>query len=241
MFVSVCQAVQHAHQKGIIHRDLKPGNVLVTEVDGRPMPKVIDFGVAKATDFKLTDQSLADTGAIVGTPTYMSPEQADPSSMDIDTRTDIYAMGVILYELLAGSPPIDAKQFRRGALLEMLRMVREVEPPRPSTRVRAAQALANIAASRNVDPEHLKRALKGDLDWIVMKALEKDRAGVTRRPTDSQPTFCGTWPMSRCWAAPPSRVYRLRKFMRKHRGAMIAASLVVDGATCAASRGPPGR
>ena len=176
LFVSVCQAVQHAHQKGIIHRDLKPSNVLVTEVDGRPTPKVIDFGVAKATEFKLTDQSLADTGAIVGTPAYMSPEQADPSSMDIDTRTDVYALGVILYELLAGSPPIDAKQFQRGAFLEMLRMVREVDPPRPSTRVSTAEALPNIAANRNIEPEQLKRALKGDLDWIVMKAIEKDRA-----------------------------------------------------------------
>ena len=114
LFVAVCQAVQHAHQKGIIHRDLKPSNVMVTEVDGRPTPKVIDFGVAKATEFDLTDQSLGDTGAIVGTPTYMSPEQADPSSMDIDTRTDVYALGVILYELLAGSPPLDAAQFKRG-------------------------------------------------------------------------------------------------------------------------------
>ncbi len=114
LFVAVCQAVQHAHQKGIIHRDLKPGNVLVTEVDGRPTPKVIDFGVAKATDLKLTDMSFADTGAIVGTPAYMSPEQADPSSMDIDTRTDVYSLGVILYELLTGSPPLDAKQFKQA-------------------------------------------------------------------------------------------------------------------------------
>ena len=142
LFVTVCQAVQHAHQKGIIHRDLKPSNVMVTEVDGRPTPKVIDFGVAKATEFNLTDQSLGDTGAIVGTPTYMSPEQADPSSMDIDTRTDVYALGVILYELLAGSPPLDAKQFKRGAILEMLRMVREVDPPRPSTKVSTADASA---------------------------------------------------------------------------------------------------
>jgi serine/threonine protein kinase len=178
LFVTVCQAVQHAHQKGIIHRDLKPSNVMVAEVDGRASAKVIDFGVAKATEFKLTDQSLADTGAIVGTPTYMSPEQADPSSMDIDTRTDIYALGVILYELLAGSPPIDAKQFKRGAILEMLRMVREVDPPKPSTKVSTADALPSIAASRDVEPAHLKRALQGDLDWIVMMALEKDR---TRR------------------------------------------------------------
>ena len=180
LFVAVCQAVQHAHQKGIIHRDLKPSNVMVTEVDGRPTPKVIDFGVAKATEFKLTDQSFADSGAIVGTPAYMSPEQADPSSMDIDTRTDVYALGVILYELLAGSPPIDAKQFKRGAILEMLRMVREVDPPRPSTKVSTAEALPNIAASRDIEPAQLKRALRGDLDWIVMKALEKDRDAALR-------------------------------------------------------------
>ena len=128
--------------------------------------------------FNLTDQSLGDTGAIVGTPTYMSPEQADPSSMDIDTRTDVYALGVILYELLAGSPPLDASQFKRGAMLEMFRMVREVDPPRPSTKVSTAEGLPNIAAGRSIDPSQLKRALTGDLDWIVMKALEKDR---TRR------------------------------------------------------------
>ena len=178
LFVAVCQAVQHAHQKGIIHRDLKPGNVLVTEVDGRPTPKVIDFGVAKATELKLTDMSFADIGAIVGTPTYMSPEQADPSSMDIDTRTDVYALGVMLYELLTGSPPIDAKQFKRGAILEMLRMVREVDPPRPSTKLSTADALPNIAANRSIEPARLSKLLQGELDWVVMKALEKDR---TRR------------------------------------------------------------
>ena len=227
LFVAVCQAVQHAHQKGIIHRDLKPSNVMVTEVDGRPTPKVIDFGVAKATEFSLTDQSLADTGAIVGTPTYMSPEQADPSSMDIDTRTDVYALGVILYELLAGSPPIDAKQFKRGAILEMLRMVREVDPPRPSTKVSTSDALPSIAANRDIEPAHLKRALQGDLDWIVMMALEKDRtrryetangfAADIQRHLAHEPVV----------AAPPSRAYRLRKFVRKHRGAVIAASLVL--------------
>ena len=227
LFVAVCQAVQHAHQKGIIHRDLKPGNVLVTEVDGRPTPKVIDFGVAKATKFDLTDQSLADTGAVVGTPEYMSPEQADPSSMDIDTRTDVYALGVILYELLAGSPPLDAKQFKRGAILEMLRMVREVDPPRPSTKVSTSDALPNIAARRAIDPADLKRALRGDLDWIVMKALEKDRtrryetangfAADVMRHLANEPVV----------AAPPSRSYQLRKFVRKHRAGVIAASLVL--------------
>ena len=227
LFVAVCQAVQHAHQKGIIHRDLKPSNVMVTEVDGRPTPKVIDFGVAKATEFSLTDQSLADTGAIVGTPTYMSPEQADPSSMDIDTRTDVYALGVILYELLAGSPPIDAKQFKRGAILEMLRMVREVDPPRPSTKVSTADALPSIAANRDIEPAHLKRALQGDLDWIVMKALEKDRTRRYETANGFAADILRHLAHEPVVAAPPSRAYRLRKFVRKHRGAVIAASLVL--------------
>jgi serine/threonine protein kinase len=227
LFVAVCQAVQHAHQKGIIHRDIKPSNVMVTEVDGRPTPKVIDFGVAKATESRLTDQTLGDTGAIVGTPTYMSPEQADPSSMDIDTRTDVYALGVILYELLAGSTPLDATQFKRGALLEMLRMVREVDPSKPSTKVSTADALPSIAAHRGISPEQLKRELRGDLDWIVMKALEKDRtrryetangfAADILRHLASEPVL----------AAPPSRSYRLRKFVRKHRVGVTAASLVL--------------
>ncbi|MFI5459670.1 MAG: tetratricopeptide repeat protein [Isosphaerales bacterium] len=227
LFVAVCQAVQHAHQKGIIHRDLKPGNVLVTEVDGRPTPKVIDFGVAKATEQNLTDMSFADTGAIVGTPTYMSPEQADPSSMDIDTRTDVYALGVMLYELLTGAPPIDAKQFQRGAILEMLRMVREVDPPRPSTKLSTAEALPNIAANRSIEPARLAKLLQGELDWVVMKALEKDRArryntanGFAR---DIQRYLADEVVEARL----PSRGYRLKKFVKRNKGQVIAASLVL--------------
>ncbi len=227
LFVAVCQAVQHAHQKGIIHRDLKPGNVLVAEVDGRPSPKVIDFGVAKATEIRLTDQSIVEIGVIVGTPTYMSPEQADPSTMDIDTRTDVYALGVILYELLVGSTPIDAKQFKRGAILEMLRMVREDDPPRPSTKLSTADALPNIAANRGIEPAKLAKFLRGELDWVVMKAIEKDR---TRRyetasgfARDVQRYLADEIVEAR----PPSAGYRLRKFARRHRGQVLAASLIL--------------
>lgn len=226
LFVSICQAVQHAHQKGIIHRDLKPTNVLVAEVDGRPTPKVIDFGVAKATEWKLTDISFEDAGTVVGTPVYMSPEQADPTTEDIDTRTDVYALGVMLYELMVGSPPIDAKQFKRGAILEMLRMVRENDPPRPSTKLSTAENRPNIAANRCIEPAKLSKLLHGELDWVVMKAIEKDRnrryesanglgRDIQRYLTDEVVE-----------ARPPSRAYRFAKFVRRNRGSVIAASLV---------------
>ncbi len=175
LFVSVCYAVQHAHNKGIIHRDLKPGNILVTEADGRPRPKVIDFGVAKAIDQKLSGQSLAATAMIVGTPAYMSPEQADPASMDIDIRTDVYALGVILYELLAGTPPHDSDGIPKRDVLEMLRVIREVDSPRPSTKVKSSISLTKIAANRCIDPQKLGPLLRGELDWIALKAIEKDR------------------------------------------------------------------
>jgi eukaryotic-like serine/threonine-protein kinase len=227
LFVSVCQAVQHAHQKGIIHRDLKPGNVLVTEVDGRPTPKVIDFGVAKATEVKLTDMSFAGVGMIVGTPAYMSPEQADPTSMDIDTRTDVYALGVMLYELLTGSPPLDARQFQRGAILEMLRMVREVDPPRPSTKLSTSEALPNVAANRSIEPGKLAKLLQGELDWVVMKALEKDRTRRYETASSFARDIQRYLADEVVEARPPSRGYRLKKFVKRNKGQVIAASLVV--------------
>jgi serine/threonine protein kinase len=227
LFVSVCQAVQHAHQKGVIHRDLKPWNVLVTEVDGRPMPKIIDFGVAKAVEQKLTDLSFSDVGAIVGTPAYMSPEQADPDSMDIDTRADIYSLGIMLYELLTGSPPIDSSQFRRGAVLEVLRMVREVEPPRPSTKVSTVEALPSIAANRGVEPARLSRLMQGELDWVVMKAIEKDRARRYDTASGLARDIERYLADEMVEARPPSASYRLRKFVRRNRSQVLAGALVV--------------
>lgn len=227
LFVAVCQAVQHAHQKGIIHRDLKPGNVLVADVDGYPTPKVIDFGVAKATEQRLTDLSLAETGAIVGTPAYMSPEQADPTALGIDTRTDVYALGVILYELLVGSQPLAAAQFHRGALLEMLRMVREVNPPRPSTRLSTADGLPNIAAARNTEPAKLAKLLRGELDWVVLKALEKDRdrryESATAFARDVERYLADEVVEAR----PPSTGYRARKFVARNRVSVGAAGAVL--------------
>lgn len=226
LFVQVCNAVQHAHQKGIIHRDLKPGNILVTEVDGRPTPKVIDFGVAKATEQPLTDQFLGDDDAIVGTPAYMSPEQANPASIDIDTRTDVYALGVILYELLTGLQPIEVKQFKRGAILEMLRMVREVDPPRPSTKLSSVDSLPNIAANRNMEPARLTKLLRGDLDWLVMKALEKDRSRryetANGLAADVQRYLSGEAVL----AHPQSQGYRLKKFVKRNKGRVFAAGVV---------------
>ncbi len=227
LFVSVCQAVQHAHQKGVIHRDLKPWNVLVTEVDGRPMPKIIDFGVAKAVEQKLTDISFSDLGAIVGTPEYMSPEQADPNSMDVDTRADIYSLGIMLYELLTGSPPIDSSQFRRGAVLELLRMVREVEPPRPSTKMSTVEALPSIAANRGVEPARLSRLMQGELDWVVMKAIEKDRARRYDTASGLARDIERYLADEMVEARPPSPSYRLRKFVRRNRSQVLAGALVV--------------
>jgi serine/threonine protein kinase len=225
LLIPVCQAVQHAHQKGVIHRDIKPSNVLVTEVDGKPVPKVIDFGVAKATDQSLTERTLfTQFGAIVGTPEYMSPEQAGLGSIDTDTRSDIYSLGVLLYELLTGSTPLRRESLREAAFTEILRRIKEEEPPTPSSRLSTTvEALPSIAARRNVEPARLARLVRGELDWIVMKSLEKDR---TRRYETANALardiqrYLADEPVE---AGPPSRAYRLRKFARKHGAALATA------------------
>ena len=229
LFISVCQAVQHAHQKGVIHRDLKPSNVLVALYDGKAVPKVIDFGVAKPTRESLTAHTqLTEVGQIIGTLQYMSPEQAEFNNLDVDTRTDIYALGVLLYELLTGSTPLDRQRLKQTGFTEVLRIIREDEPDKPSTRLsRSGAALQAIAAQRRTEPKQLSNVLTGDLDWIVMKALAKERdqryesatslASDIERHLADEPVLAG----------PPSVGYRLRKFVRRHRGKVGAAGLVL--------------
>jgi eukaryotic-like serine/threonine-protein kinase len=228
LFVSVCQAVQHAHQKGVIHRDLKPSNVLVGQYDGVAVPKVIDFGLAKATGGRLTDGTLCTgLGQVVGTLEYMSPEQADFGNPDIDTRSDVYSLGVLLYELLTGSTPLEGWDGRGAGLLEVLRRIREEEPPRPSARLAAAEGLPALAAKRGSEPRRLSGLVRGELDWIALRALEKDRsrryesasalAADVQRHLNDEPVSAG----------PPGAGYRLRKFLCRHRRPVLAAGLVL--------------
>jgi eukaryotic-like serine/threonine-protein kinase len=233
LFAQVCQAVQHAHTKGIIHRDLKPGNVLVSSQDGKPSAKVIDFGIAKATASRLTEKTVfTEHKQIIGTPEYMSPEQAE-GSLDIDTRTDVYALGVMLYELLTGSTPFSSKELRSAAYAEIQRIIREVEPPKPSTRLsQNTETIASVAAKRHTEPRRLGTIVRGELDWIVMKALEKDR---TRRyetanglAMDIRRYLAGEAVV----AAPPSNAYRFKKFVKRNRemvsaGSAVAAALLI--------------
>ncbi|HZN35096.1 MAG TPA: tetratricopeptide repeat protein, partial [Pirellulaceae bacterium] len=227
LFIPVCQAVQHAHQKGIIHRDLKPSNVLVAQYDGRPVPKVIDFGVAKAAGQPLTEKTLVTGfGAIVGSLEYMSPEQAEINQLDIDTRSDIYSLGVLLYELLTGSPPFSRAAQTPAGMLEMLRLIREQEPTRPSTKLSTAEGLPTLAANRGTEPAKLTRLLRGELDWIVMKALEKDRSRRYETATSlahDLERYLADEPVLAC---PPSASYRLWKFARRHKAALGTAAVV---------------
>jgi serine/threonine protein kinase/tetratricopeptide (TPR) repeat protein len=228
LLVPLCQAIQHAHHKGIIHRDIKPSNVLVALYDDRPVPKVIDFGVAKATGQQLTEQTL-HTGfaAVVGTVEYMSPEQASFNQLDVDTRSDIYSLGVLLYELLAGSPPFTRKELEKAGMLEMLRVIREQAPSKPSTKLSTADGLPTLAANRGTEPKRLAALVRGELDWIVMKALEKDRSRRYETANgfamDVQ-RYLADEPVQAC---PPSPWYRFRKFVRRNKRAVLAALLIL--------------
>jgi len=229
LFMQICSAVQHAHQKGIIHRDLKPSNILVEDHDGKPIPKVIDFGLAKATSgLQLSEHTLFTAfGNVVGTPLYMAPEQATFNAVDVDTRADIYALGVILYELLTGTTPIARETVKKAALDELMKLIREQEAPTPSSRLRKSATTASVAANRQVEPARLGRFVKGDLDWIVMKALakERDRRYETANGfAKDVERFLNQEPVQ---AGPPSTSYRLRKFMLRNRGQVIAASVVL--------------
>ncbi len=228
LFVPVCLAVQHAHHKGIIHRDMKPSNVMVCTYDGKPVPKVIDFGVAKATGTKLTDRTLfTEFGAIVGTFEYMSPEQAELDQLDVDTRSDVYSLGVLLYELLTGTTPLERKRMKEVAILELLRRIREEEAPRPSVRLSTTEGLPSIAANRGTEPRRMSGLMRGELDWIVMKCLDKDR----NRRYETANAFAADvlhfLHGESVFACPPSASYRMRKFARRNRAALLTTGVVV--------------
>ena len=230
LFLQICQAVQHAHQKGILHRDLKPGNLLVTEHDGKPVPKVIDFGLAKAIEHNsaLTTQTMHTSfGAVVGTPMYMAPEQVALNALDIDTRADIYSLGVVLYELLTGTTPLERERFHTSAWDEMKRLIREEEPPKPSTRLSSSDALPSIASCRHAEPAQLGRFIRGELDWIVMKTLEKDRNrryATANALAEDVTRFLNHEAVQ---AGPPSAIYKVRKFVRRYRGTVLAATAML--------------
>ena len=228
LFIPVCQAVQHAHQKGIIHRDIKPSNVMVTLHDGKPVPKVIDFGIAKAVNQQLTEKTVFTRYAqMIGTPEYMSPEQAEMSGLDVDIRTDVFSLGVLLYELLTGATPFDSEYLLSKGYAEMQRIIREVEPTRPSTKISTlGEALIEVAKHRRTSPDLLQKLIRADLDWIVMKTLEKDRsrrydsvselAADIKRHLNQEPVLAG----------PPSTLYRMRKFIQRRRALVTAVAIV---------------
>ena len=231
LFADVCNAVQHAHQKGIIHRDIKPSNVLVTLHDDRPVPKVIDFGVAKATNMRLTEKTLfTEFRQVIGTPAYMSPEQAGISGLDVDTRSDIYSLGVLLYELLTGTQPFEPGTLSGAAYDEILRFIREVEPPKPSTRVSTlGESITEIAKHRGIKPDDLGRTMRGDLDWIVMKALEKDRTRRYESAAELARDIGRHLADDPVLAGPPSTWYRLQKLVRRNRVAAVWGGLAAAG------------
>ena len=228
LFLSVCHAVQHAHQKGIIHRDVKPTNILVTLHDGQPVVKVIDFGVAKAINRPLTEKTLFTAqGQMLGTPQYMSPEQTESSGGDVDTRSDVYSLGVLLYELLTGSTPLQAERMREAGYAEIQRMIRDEEPQRPSLRLSTAgEQLTAVARHRSIDPARLRRLVQGELDWIVMKTLEKERSRrydtVASLAADIQRFLNG----EAVEACPPSVFYRFRKLVTRHKVAVTTTTLI---------------